>query len=196
MADLEKVTEYLHLPVQSGSDDVLARMLRTYTVEEYRRIIDRTRERIPDLGLATDVIVGFCGESDEEFEATLGLLEEVSYQGAFVFKYSEREGTRAASLYPDDVPEAIKKERNQRVLGVVERHARRIYGERIGKVDEVLVEGPSKLDRARLIGRNRRHQIVVFPGRVDEGLAGKFVPVRITDATSVVLVGERVGPGT
>ena len=195
MADLEKVTEYLHLPVQSGSDAVLARMLRTYTVDQYCRTIDALRQKIPDLGLATDVIVGFCGESDAEFEETLRLLEALRFQGAFVFKYSERPGTRAANLYRDDVPEQVKKERNQRVLAVVERHAREIYRERIGRVEEALVEGPSKRDGNRLTGRNRRHQIVVFPGRIDEALAGKLAAVRITDATNVVLVGERVGPG-
>jgi tRNA-2-methylthio-N6-dimethylallyladenosine synthase len=189
------VTEYLHLPVQSGADSVLERMLRTYTIDEYRRVVDAVRERIPDIGLATDIIVGFCGESDEEFEATLGLLDEMRYQGAFVFRYSEWEGTRAASIYADDVPDAVKRERNQRALAVVERHARRIYAESVGRVEEVLVEGVSKLDRRRLTGRNRRHQIVVFPGSVEEGLAGKIVPVRITEATHVVLVGERVGAG-
>jgi tRNA-2-methylthio-N6-dimethylallyladenosine synthase len=195
MADLEKVTEYLHLPVQSGSDSVLQRMLRTYTIDEYRRVVDAIRERIPDIGLATDIIVGFCGESDEEFEATVRLLDEMCYQGAFIFKYSERKSTRAASVYADDVPDDVKKERNQRALKIVERHARRIYAERIGRVEEVLVEGTSKLDRTRLTGRNRRHQIVVFPGDLDEGLVGQLVPVRITESTNVVLVGERVGGG-
>ncbi len=195
MADLEKVTKYLHLPVQSGSDSVLGRMLRTYTIDEYRRVVDAIRERIPDIGLATDIIVGFCGESDDEFEATVRLLDEMRYQGAFVFKYSERKGTRAASIYADDVPEEVKKERNQRTLKIVERHARTIYAERIGRLEEVLVEGASKLDRTRLTGRNRRHQIVVFPGEVDEGLVGQLVPVRVTEATNVVLVGEKVGPG-
>ncbi len=195
MADLEKVTKYLHLPVQSGSDSVLQRMLRTYTIDEYRRVVDVIRERIPDIGLATDIIVGFCGESDDEFEATVRLLDEMRYQGAFVFKYSERKGTRAASIYADDVPEEVKKERNQRTLKIVERHARTIYAERIGRLEEVLVEGVSKLDRTRLTGRNRRHQIVVFPGEVDEALVGQLVPVRITEATNVVLVGEKVGGG-
>ncbi len=193
MADLEKVTEYLHLPVQSGSDACLKRMLRTYTVDEYRRVVDACRERIPDLGLATDVIVGFCGETDDEFAATLRLVEETRYQGAFVFKYSERSGTRAANVYADDVPEDVKRERNQRVLETVERIAREMYAERVGRVENVLVEGVSKLDASRLTGRNRRHQIVVFPGSEADGLVGKIVPVRISDSTHVVLVGERAG---
>jgi tRNA-2-methylthio-N6-dimethylallyladenosine synthase len=194
MADLEKVCEYLHLPVQSGADTVLRRMLRTYTTEQYLRIAAACRARIPDLGLATDVIVGFPGETDAEFRETLGLLADVRFQGAFVFRYSERSGTRAV-LLGDDVPEEVKRARNQEALAVVERIAAEGNRERIGLVDEVLVEGVSKQDPRRLTGRNRRHQIVVFPGRVDEGLVGRLVPVRITGATALVLVGERAGPG-
>ena len=199
MGQLPKVSDYLHLPVQSGSDSVLKRMLRTYTVDQYRRVIDACREQIPDLGLATDIIVGFCGETDDEFEETLRLIEDLRLQGSFIFKYSEREGTRAANVYRDDVPEDVKKERHRRVQEAVERSARKVYAERIGRTEEVLVEGVSQLDRERLTGRNRRHQIVVFPvtgaGGGADDLIGRFVPVRITDSTNVVLVGERVGPG-
>ena len=211
MGNLPKVSNYLHLPVQSGSNSVLTRMLRTYSVDEYRRVIDACREQIPDLGLATDIIVGFCGETDSEFEETLQLVEDLQLQGAFIFKYSEREGTRAAALYRDDVSEAIKKERHRRVQEVVERSARKVYGSRVGRTEEVLVEGLSQLDSERLTGRNHRHQIVVFPTNTDRApatsgdklavgpnsasLVGRFVPVRITESTNVVLVGECVGPG-
>ena len=195
MGTLEKVSNYLHLPVQSGSDAVLQRMLRTYTAEHYRDVIAVCREANPDLGLATDIIVGFCGETDAEFEETLRLIEAMRYQGSFVFRYSERSGTRAAERYTDDVPEDVKRERNQRALQAVERVALEEYRMRIGKVETVLVEGVSKLDPTRLTGRNHRRQIVVFPGDTTENLVGRLVPVRITDATHVVLVGEKVGEG-
>jgi tRNA-2-methylthio-N6-dimethylallyladenosine synthase len=194
MAGLEKVCEYLHLPVQSGADSVLRRMLRTYTADEYRRVLDECREKIPDLGLATDIIVGFCGETDREFAETLRLVEEMRYQGAFVFRYSERAGTRAAES-EDSVPEAVKRERNQAVLELQERISRDVYRSRVGNIEEVLVEGVSKHDAGRLTGRNRRHQIVVFPGTLGEGLAGRLVPVRVVDSTALVLIGERIGPG-
>jgi tRNA-2-methylthio-N6-dimethylallyladenosine synthase len=194
MAGLGKVCEYLHLPVQSGSDAVLRRMLRTYTVDHYRKVAATLRERIPGLALATDMIVGFCGETDAEFDATVRLMEEIRFQGAFIFRYSERSGTRAA-LEPDDVPDAVKRERNQVLLGLQHRISLELHRERIGTVEEVLVEGPSKLDPKRLTGRSRGHRIVVFPGSAVEGLVGKLVPVRITDATALVLIGERAGPG-
>jgi tRNA-2-methylthio-N6-dimethylallyladenosine synthase len=194
MAGLGKVCEYLHLPVQSGADAVLRRMLRTYTMDHYRRVIGACREKIPGLGLATDVIVGFCGETDAEFQATLKLVEEARFQGVFVFRYSERSGTRAA-LLGDDVPEEVKRERQQAVLRAAERIALETHLDQVGGVEEVLVEGVSRQDGRRLTGRNRRHQIVVFPGDAADGLIGKLVPVRITGATALVLVGERAGPG-
>jgi tRNA-2-methylthio-N6-dimethylallyladenosine synthase len=195
MAGLEKVCEYLHLPVQSGSDAVLRRMLRTYTIAEYRRVVAECREKIRGFALATDIIVGFCGETDAEFRETVALMEEVRFQGSFVFKYSERKGTRAAEAYADDVPDDVKRERNQILLALERRIAAEIHRDREGSVDEVLVEGPSKLDPARLTGRSRANQIVVFPGRREERLDGKLVPVKISSSTPLVLIGERVGPG-
>ena len=197
MGDLERVCEYLHLPVQSGSDAVLKRMLRTYTLDHYRDVIARCREKIRGFAVATDFIVGFPGESDAEFEESCKLLEEIRFQGSFVFKYSPREGTKAA-LEPDDVPEDVKRERNQTLLKLQQRIAREIYRERIGRVEEVLVEGPSRSDPDRLTGRNRAQQIVVFPRKIGSGpvvddLVGQIVGVRITEATAVTLIGERVG---
>jgi tRNA-2-methylthio-N6-dimethylallyladenosine synthase len=194
MAGLDKVCEYLHLPVQSGSDAVLRRMLRTYTTDHYRRVVAECRERIPGFALATDLIVGFPGETDEEFEATVRLVEEIRFDGAFIFRYSERKGTRAADI-PDDVPEEVKRERNQALLELMGRIMLERNRERIGSVEEVLVEGRSKLDPGRLTGRTRGHRIVVFPGSEGDGLAGKLVPVKITGATPLVLVGERAGDG-
>jgi len=196
MASIEQVCPYLHLPVQSGSDAVLRRMLRTYTIDDYRRVIAQCREKIRGFALATDIIVGFCGETDAEFHETLSLVEEMRYQGAFVFRYSEREGTRAAAnIDADDVPEDVKHARNQTLLQLQRRISTELHRERVGCVEEVLVEGVSKLDPGRLTGRNRAFQIVVFPGTAEERLEGKLVPVKITSSTALVLVGERVGPG-
>ena len=192
MAGLEKVCPYLHLPVQSGADSVLHRMLRTYTVEHYRRVVDSCRSVIPDFALATDLIIGFCGETDAEFAATLELVEEIRFQGSFVFRYSERAGTRAAAL-PDDVPEELKRERHQQVLRLQERISREIHATQVGSVTEVLVDGVSKQDATRLTGRNPRNQIVVFPGTLEDASVGQLVQVKITDHTAIVLVGECVG---
>jgi tRNA-2-methylthio-N6-dimethylallyladenosine synthase len=195
MATLPKVCEYLHLPVQSGSSTVLARMLRGYDAEEYRGIVARLRERIPHIGLATDAIVGFSGETEEEFQGTVRLFEDVRFQSAYIFKYSVRSGTRAAECFADDVPERVKRERNQILLRLQGVHSLERNRARIGRVDEVLVEGPSRLDKARWTGRSRASQIVVFPRRDGERLEGKLIDVRITDATPLVLVGEAVGEG-
>jgi tRNA-2-methylthio-N6-dimethylallyladenosine synthase len=190
MADLEKVCEYLHLPVQSGSDAVLRRMRRAYTADHYRRVIEKCRNRIRNFTVATDFIVGFPGESDEDFQETCRLQEEIRFQGAFIFKYSPRPGTRAADLV-DDVPDGTKRERNQILLGNQERISGDLYRERIGKHEEILVEGVSKSDPTRLTGRNRANQIVVFPGTEGEALKGRLVRVRITGATHLTLLGER-----
>ncbi len=194
MADLEKVCEYLHLPFQSGSDAVLKRMLRTYTIAHYRDVIARCRQRIRNFTVATDVIVGFPGETEAEFQETVRLMDEVRFQGSFVFKYSERPGTKAAAM-ADDVPEVVKRERNQVLLKLQERHSAEMNLARVGSVEEVLVEGPSRHDPARLTGRNRANQIVVFPGRPDDRLLGKFVKVRIVRVTALTLLGERLTGG-
>ena len=171
MRDLDRVCEYLHLPVQSGSDAVLRRMQRSYSMKHYLHAIDACRERIPDLGLATDFIVGFCGETDEEFDASVRLMEDLRFQGSFVFRYSERSGTVAADL-PDDVPDAVKRERNQVLLELQKRISLEENRKAIGSTVEVLVDSVSKQDKGRWSGRNRRHQIVVFPRRGDEDLVG------------------------
>jgi tRNA-2-methylthio-N6-dimethylallyladenosine synthase len=195
MASLEKVCEYLHLPAQSGSNSVLERMLRTYTVEHYKTVVGQCRERVPGLALATDIIVGFCGETDEEFQATVRLLEDVRFESGFVFKYSERTGTRAAELLSDDVPEDVKRERHRVVLDLLDKLSLEAHRARVGQVEEVLVEGTSRLDKRRLTGRNRANQIVVFPADPGSEDTGKLVPVRIADATPLVLIGEKAGPG-
>ncbi len=196
MGSLEKVCEYLHLPVQSGSDTVLRRMLRSYTIDHYRKVIDQCREQVPGIALATDLIVGFCGETDEEFSETVKLVEEVRFNGAYIFKYSERPGTSAAADLQDDVPEEVKRERNQVLLGIQKRISLEANSESIGQETEVLVESLSKKDKTRWSGRNRKHQIVVFPSQGDEDLVGDLVTVKVTEVTPVVLVGERPGKGS
>ena len=195
MASLGTVCEYLHLPVQSGSDEVLRRMRRSHRIDHYYRTIDLCRERIPDLGIATDIIVGFCGETEKEFEETVELLERVRFQNAFIFRYSERSGTPAAE-WPDDVADDVKRERNQILLDLQLAISAEERAKQVGTVTEVLVEGRSKTDASRWAGRNRRHEIVVFPAEDGEDLVGKLVDVEIDRATSVTLFGKRRAKAT
>jgi tRNA-2-methylthio-N6-dimethylallyladenosine synthase len=192
MASLPSVCEYLHLPVQSGSDAVLRRMQRSYSMSHYRKVIDACRERIPDLALATDIIVGFCGETDADFQETVDLMEETRFHGAFVFRYSERPRTSAAELV-DDVPEEVKRERNQILLELQKQIGLEIHSRSISAEMEVLVEGISKRDKSRWSGRNRQQQIVVFPVQPGDDLVGKLVTVKIAEVTARVLVGARTG---
>ena len=156
-------------------------------------IRDRCRELVPGIALATDLIVGFCGETDEEFAETVKLVEEVRFNGAYIFKYSERPGTSAAEELEDDVPEEVKRERNQVLLGIQKSISVEANEESIGQETEVLVEGLSKKDKKRWSGRNRKHQIVVFPSQGDEDLEGELVTVKVREVTPVVLVVERPG---
>ncbi len=191
MGSLEKVCEYLHLPIQSGDDAVLKRMKRGYTVGQYRAVVEACRERIPGFRLATDFIVGFPGESDAAFESTCRVLEEFEFQNSFVFKYSPRPQTPAHEV-ADDVPTAVKQERNQRLLEIQKDVSSRVYAQSVGGLVDVLVEGPSRHDPDRYTGRNRAYQICVFPVAPDEGerLVGQILPVRIDRATHLTLQGE------
>jgi tRNA-2-methylthio-N6-dimethylallyladenosine synthase len=185
MAECAAVCEHAHLPLQSGSTRVLKAMRRTYSRERYLRLVDELRAAIPDLALTADLIVGFPGETEAEFEETVSAVEEVAYDGAFTFVYSPRHGTEAASL-PDQVPEEVKRERIERLIEVVQRVADSRNQERIGRVEEVLVEGLSRTDPALLRGRTRRNTTVVFHG---SAAPGELVQVRIDDATSTTLRG-------
>ncbi|HSC51763.1 MAG TPA: tRNA (N6-isopentenyl adenosine(37)-C2)-methylthiotransferase MiaB [Gaiellaceae bacterium] len=188
MAECAAVCEHAHLPLQSGSTRVLKAMRRTYSRERYLRLVDELRATIPDLALTTDLIVGFPGETEAEFEETLGAVEQVGYDGAFTFVYSPRQGTEAASM-PDQVPEEVKRERIERLIEVVQRVAEARNRERVGRVEEVLVEGPSRTDPALLRGRTRRNTTVNFTGT---GAAGELVPVTIEAATSTTLRGTQL----
>ena len=191
MAECSKVTDYLHLPVQSGSDSCLARMKRTYDRDFYLRVIERLREKIPGLHLATDFIVGFPGETEEEHEDTLSLVREVDFDHGYVFQYSPRPGTVSAGL-EDDIPREVKKRRNHEILRLLEENGRRRNLDWVGRRVEVLVEGVSKLDPNRMAGRARDFRMVVFPAG-PEDRPGTFVEVEIEETTAGTLVGRRIG---
>jgi tRNA-2-methylthio-N6-dimethylallyladenosine synthase len=188
MAELAAVCEHAHLPLQSGSTRVLKRMRRTYSRERYLRLVVEMRAAIPDLALTTDLIVGFPGETEEDFRETVEVVEEVGFDGAFTFVFSPRSGTEAARM-PDQLPEEAKRERIERLIDAVQRSAAARNAERVGRVEEVLVEGPSRTDPAVLRGRTRRNTTVNFTGGAS---AGELVPVEIRGATSTTLRGEQV----
>jgi tRNA-2-methylthio-N6-dimethylallyladenosine synthase len=156
-------------------------MGRGYTADQYRRIIGQVRERTPGLGLTTDVIVGYPGETEEDYQATYKLLEEVEFDNAFIFRYSPREGTRAAKEKANEVPEKVKEERNQDLLRLLTRQAKARAKGRIGSLVEILVEGPSKTNAERLTGRTRQNWPVVFEGGARH--LGQLLTVRITEST-------------
>lgn len=189
-ATLSHLCEHLHLPVQSGSDTVLARMRRGYNRAEYLERIHALKKRCPQIALSTDIIVGFPGETDEEFASTLELLEQLEYDEIYSFTYSPRPQTVSAKLYEDDIPDALKKARLQQVQALQENISLRKNRAKIGTVEEVLVEGKSKLKHAQVMGRARNNRIVNLNGSAD--WLGAFVPVRITGATAYSLVGESI----
>jgi len=188
MAECDSLCEHAHLPLQSGSTRVLKAMRRTYSRERYLRLVGELCAAIPDLALTTDLIVGFPGETEAEFEETMSAVEEVGYDGAFTFVYSLRQGTEAASM-ADQVPEDVKRERIERLIEVVQRVAEARNRERIGRVEEVLVEGPSRTDASLLRGRTRRNTTVNFAGTAS---AGELAPVTIEAATSTTLKGTQL----
>jgi tRNA-2-methylthio-N6-dimethylallyladenosine synthase len=186
MAECESVCEHVHLPAQSGSSRVLKAMRRTYDRSRYLRLVERLRNEIPDLALGTDLIVGFPGETEAEFEETVSLVEEVRFDSAFTFIYSPRAGTEAAAL-PAQVADDVKHERLERLVEVVQRGAAERNALRVGLVEEVLVEGRSRTDPALLRGRTRRNTTVNFSG---SARAGDLVDVLIEGSTSTTLRGR------
>jgi tRNA-2-methylthio-N6-dimethylallyladenosine synthase len=188
MAECAGVCEHAHLPLQSGSSRVLKRMRRTYDRDRYLRLVDRLRAAIPDLALGTDIIVGFPGETDEDFEGTIEVVEEVRFDSAYTFIFSPRSGTEAAEL-PDQVPDEVKHERLERLVEVVQRIAAERNAERVGRVEEVLVEGPSRTDDALLRGRTRRNTTVNFTGSAGPG---DIVDVLVDGSTSTTLHGAEL----
>lgn len=179
IADLPKVCEYLHFPMQSGSDNILKKMNRGYTREDYLRIVEKLKTTVKGLALSSDFIVGFPGETDEDFKETLSAVKQIRYDNTFMFKYSTRQGTTAAK-YEDNVPTKVKEERHQRLLETQNRISTEIYKSFIGKQVEILVEGTSKKNPSRLTGRTRDNKIAVFTGEKD--LIGKIINLRVEDA--------------
>ena len=186
LAECAAVCEHIHLPLQSGSSRILKAMRRTYTRERYLALVDRLRDAIPDLALGTDIIVGFPGESEADFGETLEVVEQVGFDSAFTFVYSPRSGTEAAAM-AGQIPDETKRERMERLVDVVQRRAAGRNAARIGRVEEVLVEGPSRTDPSLLRGRTRRNTTVNFVGSVEPGV---LVDVEIEAATSTTLRGR------
>lgn len=192
MAKYKNVCEYIHLPVQSGNTRVLALMNRTYTREWYLSKVKRIREIMPDCGLSTDVISGFCTETEEEHQDTLTLMEQSRFDMAYMFSYSERPGTLAARRYEDDVPEDVKKRRLTEIIKLQNQHSAESYKKDIGKTFEVLIEGNSKKSDTDWCGRNSQNKMIVFPKGNYELNKGDYVNVKVNDATSATLLGEIV----
>ena len=188
--DCPKVCRHLHLPVQSGSDRILKEMGRRYTRAEYLAAVAKLRAFDPEFAVTTDVIVGYPGETEEDFEQTRTLMDEAGFDNAFVFKYSPRPGTRSAAL-PDDVPKPEKERRDQVLLADQERRGQARNDRLVGTVREVMVEGPSKRNKARWSGRDGGNRIVVWEKGGLEGLGG-LVRVRIVEAHPQILIGELV----
>jgi tRNA-2-methylthio-N6-dimethylallyladenosine synthase len=188
--DLPQLAPHVHLPVQSGADRVLAAMKRGYTALEYRSIARRLRQACPGLSLTSDFIVGFPGETESDFDATLRLAREVGFDDSFSFVYSARPGTPAAEL-PDQIPSSVKSERLQRLQAQLEQQARAVAEAMVGTIERVLIEGPAKRSPDELAGRTGNNRIVNFPGEPE--LIGRFVPVRITAAKAHSLRGELIG---
>jgi tRNA-2-methylthio-N6-dimethylallyladenosine synthase len=186
-AELESLCEHIHLPLQSGSSRVLKAMRRTYDRDRYLDRVRLIREHVPDASLTTDIIVGFPGETEEDFKQTLEVVEEVAYDGAFTFLFSPRRGTEAASMTDGLVAHPVKVERMERLVEVVQRHARERAQRFVGRTVEVLVEGPSRTDAARLRGRTRHNKVVNFAGVAG---AGELAQVLIDSASSQTLSGE------
>jgi tRNA-2-methylthio-N6-dimethylallyladenosine synthase len=202
--DFPKVSPYLHVPAQSGSNRVLRSMKRGYTVEEYREMYARIRETVPEAAVTSDFIVGFCGETDEEFGLTADLVRECRFKNSFIFKYSERPGTKSAELQRDDVPEDVKRQRNNELLAIQNAISEEDNQPFVGRQVEVLVEGPSKNAKRhddggevlQLVGRTHCDRIVVFEGNRRQ--IGQLLNVTVVDANAFTLFGavvtRHVGP--
>jgi len=189
MRDCAKVSPHLHLPVQSGSDSLLAAMDRGHNIDEYRRLVERLREAVPELALSTDIIVGYPGETDADFEATSRLMEEIGYDHAYLFKYSRREATRAANI-EETVSDELKSTRLARLIDEQEARAQRINKSTISSVTEVLVESPAKRQTGWLAGKNPQFKTVVFEPTTAR--VGELVQVRIESASSHTLRGKQL----
>lgn len=192
IAKYENICNYIHLPVQSGNSRILQLMNRTYTREWYIAKVNRIREILPDCGLSTDIICGFCSETEEEFRDTYSLMEYCKYDLAYMYFYSERPGTLAAKRYEDDVPEAVKKRRLQEIVDLHRIHSLESMQRDVHKIFKVLIEGNSKKSDAHWFGRTDHNKVVVFP-KNNSGLnKGHYAMVKVTSCTAGTLIGELV----
>ncbi len=187
MAESEKVCEHLHLAMQSGDDDILARMNRGYTAQHFLDITKKLRNAMPDIAITTDIIAGFPGETEEQFQRTFDLMNKIQFDYAFTFKYSPRTGTKAAE-FTDQIEENIRLARLQKLIELQQDITTAKYKEQIGKIKEIYVEQVSKKSELEMAGKSRDFKITVFPG--DRSLIGKFVKVKITDAVGWTLKGK------
>lgn len=190
MAKYENICEYIHLPVQSGNTEVLGRMNRGYSREWYLERIAAINRIVPDCAISTDIITGFCGETEEEHQDTLKLMDEVRYDFAYMFKYSERPKTLAERRFEDDVPDEVKTARLTQIIDKQMQHSLESHQKQVGQIQKVLVEGPSKRNEEEFCGRNTRNSMVVFPRKNVE--KGQYVNVLITSCTAATLLGEVV----
>lgn len=191
MAKYDNICNAIHLPVQSGSDRILKEMNRLHTREEYFELIKNIREMLPDCGISQDMIAGFPTETEKDHKDTLSLLEEVKFDFGYMYAYSERPGTMAAKKLKDDVPQEVKLRRLQEIIDVQRKSSTVILQNRIGKVDEVLIDGTSKKSDAHWKGRNSQNAVIVFPK--ENYKLGDFVTVRIEESTSGTLKGTAIG---
>lgn len=191
MAKHKNICKYIHLPVQSGNTEVLRRMNRQHTREEYLQLIDDIRTIIPECSLSHDMIAGFCGETEEEHQDTLSLMEYVKYDFGYMFAYSDRPGTPAHKKMEDDVPHEVKNRRLREIIELQQRHSAERMNNYVGKVHEVLIEGNSKKSENEWMGRNTQNAVVVFPKTGNEK-PGDFVQVAVHSCTSATLLGEKV----
>jgi len=190
MASYSNICNYIHLPVQSGSDNILKAMNRQHTRSEYISLIKQIRNLIPDCGISHDMISGFPNETEKDHRETLSLMNEVKYDFGYMFKYSERPGTLAAKKFHDNVPEKIKKNRLQEIIDLQQLHSKFRTEQYIGKVVEVLIEKESKKSNLYWAGRNQQNTVVVFPKNSHK--LGDFVKVKIKECTSATLIGESI----
>ena len=190
MAAHDNICRHIHLPVQSGSSRMLEKMRRKYDREWYLERVDKIRSILPDCGLTTDVIAGFCSETEEDHQATLSLMEEVGFDSAFMFAYSERPGTLAARQYPDDVPPDVKNRRLSEIIALQNRKSLERYGKQVGRTLRVLVEGPSKRNPEELCGRASNNMMCVFPAGGHS--RGEYVDILVTGRTSATLMCQLI----
>ena len=189
MAESGKICEHLHLAMQSGDDEILRKMNRGYTAQQFWEIVQKLRNAMPEIAITTDVIAGFPGETENQFQRTYDLMQKIEFDHAFTFKFSPRSGTKAADL-KDQISEDIRLERLQKLIDLQQKITLKKYQQQIGKIKQIYVEKMSKRSEQEVAGKSRDFKITVFPG--DKSLIGKFIDVKIIDATGWTLKGSRV----